>query len=404
LQAAFLIYGMNHIQISIEAKEEQQEILISELAEFDAIGFEQTTSHLLSYFEEENFRSYEITKLLKDYIFHFTTLPKQNWNAVWESNFEPVVVDDFCAIRAEFHKPIQNVQHEIIITPKMSFGTGHHATTYMMIQQMRNINFIDKKVFDFGTGTGILAILATKLGAASITAIDNDEWSIKNAEENFRSYEITKLLKDYVFHFTTLPKQNWNAVWESNFEPVVVDDFCAIRAEFHKPIQNVQHEIIITPKMSFGTGHHATTYMMIQQMRNISFIDKKVFDFGTGTGILAILATKLGAASVTAIDNDEWSIKNAEENFEKNNVHSICLYQSSTVSEKNFDIILANINRSVLEQYSSTLVNLLSSQGVLLVSGLLKEDEPFIVELFDELTLYNSQQNQNWISLLFTTK
>jgi ribosomal protein L11 methyltransferase len=274
LQAAFLIYGMNHIQISIEAKEEQQEILISELAEFDAIGFEQTTSHLLSYFEEEN----------------------------------------------------------------------------------------------------------------------------------FRSYEITKLLKDYVFHFTTLPKQNWNAVWESNFEPVVVDDFCAIRAEFHKPIQNVQHEIIITPKMSFGTGHHATTYMMIQQMRNISFIDKKVFDFGTGTGILAILATKLGAASVTAIDNDEWSIKNAEENFEKNNVHSICLYQSSTVSEKNFDIILANINRSVLEQYSSTLVNLLSSQGVLLVSGLLKEDEPFIVELFDELTLYNSQQNQNWISLLFTTK
>lgn len=265
---------MNHIQISIEAKEEQQEILISELAEFDAIGFEQTTSHLLSYFEEEN----------------------------------------------------------------------------------------------------------------------------------FRSYEITKLLKDYVFHFTTLPKQNWNAVWESNFEPVVVDDFCAIRAEFHKPIQNVQHEIIITPKMSFGTGHHATTYMMIQQMRNISFIDKKVFDFGTGTGILAILATKLGAASVTAIDNDEWSIKNAEENFEKNNVHSICLYQSSTVSEKNFDIILANINRSVLEQYSSTLVNLLSPQGVLLVSGLLKEDEPFIVELFDELTLYNSQQNQNWISLLFTTK
>ena len=206
------------------------------------------------------------------------------------------------------------------------------------------------------------------------------------------------------FEMTKVPDKNWNEVWESNFEPVVVDDFCAIRAEFHKPIQNVQHEIIITPKMSFGTGHHATTYMMIQQMRNISFIDKKVFDFGTGTGILAILATKLGAASVTAIDNDEWSIKNAEENFEKNNVHSICLYQSSTVSEKNFDIILANINRSVLEQYSSTLVNLLSSQGVLLVSGLLKEDEPFIVELFDELTLYNSQQNQNWISLLFTTK
>jgi len=265
---------MNYIQISIEANEEQQEILISELTELDAIGFEQTTSHLLTYFEENNFKSYEITKLLKDYVFHFTTLPKQNWNAVWESNFEPVIVDGFCAIRAEFHKPVKNVQHEIIITPKMSFGTGHHATTYMMIQQMRNINFINKKVFDFGTGTGILAILASKLGAASVTAIDNDEWSIKNAEEN----------------------------------------------------------------------------------------------------------------------------------FEKNKIHSINLYQSSTVSENNFDIILANINRSVLEQYSSTLINLLSPKGVLLVSGLLKEDETFIVGLFEKLTLYNNKQKQNWISLFFTTK
>ena len=262
---------MNHIQISIEANEEQQEILISELAEFDAIGFEQTTSHLLTYFEEDKFKSNEVTKLLKDYGFHITILPEENWNAVWESNFEPVVVDDFCAIRAEFHKPIQNVEHEIIITPKMSFGTGHHATTYLMIQQMRSINFIGKKVFDFGTGTGILAILAGKLGATSITAIDNDEWSIKNAKEN----------------------------------------------------------------------------------------------------------------------------------FQKNNIHSISLYQSSTVSENNFDIILANINRGVLEQYSSTLVNLLSPQGQLLVSGLLKDDEGFIVELFDELTLYNRQQHQNWISLLF---
>jgi len=265
---------MNYIQISIEANEEQQEILISELVELDAAGFEQTDAHLLTYFEEDNFKSYEINELLKGYVFQFTILPKQNWNAVWESNFEPVVVDDFCAIRAEFHKPIKDVLHEIIITPKMSFGTGHHATTYMMIQQMRNFGFINKKVFDFGTGTGVLAILAAKLGAASIIAIDNDEWSIKNAQEN----------------------------------------------------------------------------------------------------------------------------------FEKNNIHSVSLYQSSTLPENNFDIILANINRNVLEQYSSTLVNLLSPQGVLLVSGLLKEDQTSIVELFDELTLYNSQQNLNWISLLFANK
>ncbi len=183
---------MNHIQIIIEANDEQQEILIGELEEVEAIGFEQTASNLLAYFEEDNFKSYEVNMLLKEYTFHFTTLPKQNWNALWESNFEPVIVDDFCAIRADFHEPVKDGHHEIIITPKMSFGTGHHATTFMMIQQMRNISFKNKKVFDFGTGTGILAILAVKLGAALVTAIDNDEWSIKNAEEN--SIIITLLL------------------------------------------------------------------------------------------------------------------------------------------------------------------------------------------------------------------
>ena len=225
-------------------------------------------------------------------------------------------------------------------------------------------------------------------------------------EQNFDEDALQQIISAHHLSYQKnfIQQKNWNEEWEKNFDPVIVDDFVAVRAEFHQPIKNIEHEIIITPKMSFGTGHHATTYMMIQQMRTIDFNNKIVFDFGTGTGILAILAEKLGAKNIIAIDNDEWSIKNAEENFEKNNIRSICLYQSSTVLENNFDIILANINRSVLEQYSSTLVNLLSPQGVLLVSGLLKEDEPFIVELFDELTLYNSQQNQNWISLLFTTK
>ena len=101
-----------------------------------------------------------------------------------KADFQPVVIDDFCAVRAHFHEPIASVEHEIIITPKMSFGTGHHATTYMMMQQMREIDFKDKTVFDFGTGTGILAILAEKLGATTIDAIDVDEWSFENAKEN----------------------------------------------------------------------------------------------------------------------------------------------------------------------------------------------------------------------------
>jgi ribosomal protein L11 methyltransferase len=262
---------MNHIQLSIEANEEQQEILISELSELEAIGFEQTDTHLLAYFEKDNFKSYEVNNLVKEFTFNITSIPEQNWNAVWESNFEPVVVDDFCAVRADFHQPIKNVQHEIIITPKMSFGTGHHATTYMMIEQMSNIDFTKKRIFDFGTGTGILAILAQKLGAASITAIDNDEWSIENAKEN----------------------------------------------------------------------------------------------------------------------------------FQKNDVHSITLYRSSAMPKDSFDIILANINRNVLNEYASALVSILSPKGVLLVSGILKEDERVIVAAFNILQPIKVQQNKNWISILF---
>jgi ribosomal protein L11 methyltransferase len=212
---------------------------------------------------------------------------------------------------------------------------------------------------------------------------------------------VNNLVKEFTFNITSIPEQNWNAVWESNFEPVVVDDFCAVRADFHQPIKNVQHEIIITPKMSFGTGHHATTYMMIEQMSNIDFTKKRVFDFGTGTGILAILAQKLGAASITASDNDEWSIENAEENFQKNDVHSIILYRSSAIPKDSFDIILANINRNVLSEYASALVNILSPNGVLLVSGILKEDEKIIVAAFNILQPIKVQQNKNWVSILF---
>ena len=267
----FYFSYMNHIQLSIEANEEQQEILISELSELEAIGFEQTDTHLLAYFKENDFKNYEVNKLVKEFTFNITPIPGKNWNAVWESNFETVIVDNFCAIRADFHQPVKDIQHEINITPKMSFGTGHHATTYMMIEQMRHIDFAKKRVFDFGTGTGILAILAQKLGAASVTAIDIDEWSIKNAEENFL----------------------------------------------------------------------------------------------------------------------------------KNDVHSIMLYQSSILPGDSFDIILANINRNVLSGYASSLGKILSVSGVLLVSGILKEDEKIIVAAFKKLKLIKVQKNKNWISILF---
>lgn len=222
-------------------------------------------------------------------------------------------------------------------------------------------------------------------------------------EKNFPGYEVNDVLKEYSFEINTIPQQNWNAVWESNFEPVVVDGFCAIRADFHSPITNVEHEIIITPKMSFGTGHHATTYMMIQQMAAIDFKGKSVFDFGTGTGILAILAMKLGAGSVTAIDVDDWSMENAKENFERNGSLDIILYQSSIVPAEVFDLVLANINKNVITACAESLSRAVAPAGWLLLSGLLQtdEDEMRNNSYFAEFQLINIIENRKWISLLF---
>lgn len=222
-------------------------------------------------------------------------------------------------------------------------------------------------------------------------------------EQGFPSYEVNELLKDYNTSVQNIQQQNWNAVWESNFQPVIVEDFCAVRAPFHDPINDVAHEIVIMPKMSFGTGHHATTWMMMAQMRNIDFTGKKVFDFGTGTGILAILAEKLGAASVTAIDNDEWSIENGQENTARNGCTKIDLYFASSVPAEQFDIILANINRNVILMHLSYLVQAVVPQGLILFSGLLVDDEPAIVDACTQagLRLLRQQTRNNWISLLF---
>ncbi|HJW17267.1 MAG TPA: 50S ribosomal protein L11 methyltransferase [Flavisolibacter sp.] len=223
-------------------------------------------------------------------------------------------------------------------------------------------------------------------------------------ENNFESYEVNEILKPYKYTITTLEEQNWNKVWESNFEPVIVEDFCAIRAEFHQPFLNVAHEIVITPKMSFGTGHHATTYMMIQQMKDIDFAGKTVFDFGTGTGILAILAEKLGSGKIHAIDIDEWSIENTIENINRNGCSKINVELSTQLPTQQFDIILANINRNVILEYLAGLMTILQPvHGQLLLSGLLVTDEDIIVEacVKQGLRLIKKLERNNWISLLF---
>ena len=197
---------------------------------------------------------------------------------------------------------------------------------------------------------------------------------------------------------------NWNEKWESSFSPVQVGNFAAVRATFHAPVSDVRHEILINPKMSFGTGHHATTYLMIQQMQGMNLFEKRVFDFGTGTGVLAILAEKMGATDIVAIDNDPWSIENANENIRLNKGMHIKLVSAEHPPEKqHFDLILANINRSVLLKFIPALSNLLAPSGYLLLSGILEEDDELLTQAVDSTDLFfaNRLSKDGWVSLLF---
>lgn len=223
-------------------------------------------------------------------------------------------------------------------------------------------------------------------------------------EEFYDEEMLREVVSDkYTFQAQIIPNQNWNALWESNFQPVVVDDFCAVRAKFHEPIDGVQHDILITPKMSFGTGHHATTYMMMNAMRNIDFAGKRTADFGTGTGVLAILAEKLGSATVLATDHDDWSIENATENIEKNNCTTIEVLKADGFTTNNqFDIILANINRNVILDNVTQILGATSKNGQILLSGLLVSDVEDIVAAFNQKAeLITQYERSNWACLLF---
>jgi ribosomal protein L11 methyltransferase len=198
----------------------------------------------------------------------------------------------------------------------------------------------------------------------------------------------------------TIADQNWNAAWESSFEPVRVDDFCMVRADFHEPDTDVRYDLVITPKMSFGTGHHATTYQMLQAMRDEDFTGKRVFDFGTGTGVLAILAEKLGATRIKAIDNDEWSINNGLENIERNHCSLIEIELRDTLPEEGqYDIMLANINRNVIVENMPSMAALLAKPAVVLLSGFLEDDLPFIRKALEQndLKLTGYTKRNGWL-------
>ena len=206
------------------------------------------------------------------------------------------------------------------------------------------------------------------------------------------------------FSQTNIEEKNWNAMWESNFEPVIIPGKIHVRAHFHPHLENIEHEILITPKMSFGTGHHATTRMMMKAMLDMNFNNKTVIDFGTGTGILAILAEKLLSSQVEAIDNDSWSVTNVEENIAANNCTKITIQLGTNLdSLGEADVMLANINKSVLLEHVSSIRKHLKPNGSLLISGLLAVDYDDIIEKYTPIfgTKHEVFHDSGWIAILF---
>jgi len=226
-------------------------------------------------------------------------------------------------------------------------------------------------------------------------------------EAEFVQNELDIIFNQYHLTYSKsfIKEQNWNAVWESNFDPIRVGDFVGIRAHFHPDfVPTVTHDIKITPKMSFGTGHHPTTYSMIELMQRIDFNAKTVYDFGTGTGILAILAEKLGACKVHAVDNDDWCIENAEENIHNNASKVITIEKvESALQKEQFDIVLANVNRHILEANMGELTQIGKPGGTLVLSGLLTEDQSDIIKLTQSKgwKFQASQPLNGWVSLMF---
>jgi Ribosomal protein L11 methylase len=252
-------------------------------------------------------------------------------------------------------------------------------------------------------------ILIAELSGINFDAFEeaDDSLSAFIKEENFNDDELNEIFssKNIYYSKTTIADTNWNAKWESEFEPVIVNDFVAVRANFHQPIKNVKHEIIITPKMSFGTGHHATTYLMLQQMEGIDFTNNTVLDFGTGTGVLAIMAKKSGAQKVVAIDNDEWSINNAKENFAANNCNGIILRQRDNLHDiGKFDIVLANINLNIITNSIDQLNLITHPTSQLLLSGFLFTDEHILIKKFTTAGFAHvaTYKRNEWIAMLLT--
>jgi len=230
---------------------------------------------------------------------------------------------------------------------------------------------------------------------AYIQSVVFDESKLKNLLDNF-PFETSI---DY--KITQIETKNWNEEWEKNFfEPIIIENECVIHSSFHKNIPKVKYDIVIDPKMAFGTGHHETTSLVIAELLGMNVEGKVLLDMGCGTAVLAILASMRAAKNILAIDIDSWCTENSIENIEKNKVGGITveLGGAELLAGKHFDIILANINRNILLADMELYANCLSSGGELYMSGFYKEDIPLIEAEANRngLKLVNFKTKNNW--------
>ena len=232
--------------------------------------------------------------------------------------------------------------------------------------------------------------------------IEESELDMKKVELVFAKlreadFEIT-------FASTVAEETNWNEEWEKNFDSVEIKDLCRIRAPFHQYKDGFKQEVIIMPKMSFGTGHHATTSMMVENLMTVK-VEGPLLDMGSGTAVLAILARKLGVEDVTAIDIDEWAFENAPDNCELNGISDIEILQgdASLLGTKKFNTVLANINRNVLLEDIPKYAGVLFQNGQLFVSGFYVEDLDLIKEVATRsgFTFNGNLTKDNWVSVRF---
>lgn len=235
---------------------------------------------------------------------------------------------------------------------------------------------------------------------AYIEVKDFEESSIQDLLQRYSAQVNIQLLK-----IEKMEEQNWNKLWESNFAPVMVDDTILIRAPFHQIDQDFTYEIVIEPKMAFGTGHHETTYLVLKRMLEIDFQGKSVLDFGCGTGILGMMASLLGAKSILAIDNDPWSYQNTLENTEVNQISNITavLGNQKDIIDKHFDVIIANINVPVLLSTLDVISNSLNDNNLVVLSGILHTDVESIEQRAKEcgLELLDTSRQNDWVAMAF---